>query len=138
MKVTYPTIGLIVLLLSSCTFTPYNTDFECPLEKGVPCTRLSKINRMVDRGELGFEEEDSPHGLSCNGSCSVKSLSRETPIAYFHRQETPVSQDLSGPQTLPEETQNVPTEENINTEIIAGEIIDEESSLLTPLEVQEL
>lgn len=76
--------SLLFLLLGGCAFTPYNTQFECPLEKGVPCTRLSKINKMIDRGELG---EEGPHGPMCKGDCFKKEILKDPQITYFHRQK---------------------------------------------------
>ena len=145
MKVTYPTIGFLVFLLSGCTFTPYNTHFECPLENGVPCTRLSKINRMVDRGELGTEEnehDDSvvPQGSSCKGSCSVKSLSRDIPITYFYKKETPVLEEH--PQVdsaLPvEEIEDIQPLEIIKVEETTDKSTTDEPSIVTTEEAAEL
>lgn len=61
--------GFLALgLLAGCAFTPYTTHFECPVGKGVPCTRLSVINGMIDDGKLG-REEAIPHGLMCGLTC---------------------------------------------------------------------
>ena len=77
---------LLFLSLGGCAFTPYNTQFECPLEKGVPCTRLSTINKMIDRGELG-EEGDTPSGPMCKGDCFKKEFSKEPAITYFQKKK---------------------------------------------------
>lgn len=127
--------GVILSLLASCTFTPYTTNFECPMEKGAPCTRMSKINRMVDRGELGIEGDDAPHGSICKGSCSTQSLSRETPITYFYKKEEPSLQ-----QQLIEESA-MPVEEIKDTnpsEDIKEETEEEGPSIRDTEEVHEL
>jgi hypothetical protein len=77
---------LLILLVGGCAFTPYNTQFECPLEKGVPCTRLSTINKMIDRGELG-EEGDTPSGPMCKGDCFKKEISKDPQITYFQKKK---------------------------------------------------
>ncbi len=76
----------LFLSLGGCAFTPYNTQFECPLEKGVPCTRLSTINKMIDRGEFG-EEGDTPSGPMCKGDCFKKEASKDPVITYFQKKK---------------------------------------------------
>lgn len=87
--------GVFILLLSGCTFTPYNTNFDCPIEKGVSCTRMSEINRMIDRGEISEETDKNISRLSCNGSCSTKSLSKETSFVYFYKKKSESPKSVS-------------------------------------------
>jgi hypothetical protein len=42
------------LFLSNCT--PYSETFDCPPGKGVGCQSLSKVNQMVEEGQLPLEE----------------------------------------------------------------------------------
>lgn len=51
-------VFLFVLNLSGCS--PYKSGFDCPAGSGKACTSLYKINRLVDRGELGQLEEEDP------------------------------------------------------------------------------
>lgn len=56
MKNTSYTSLLCALFLSGCS--TYNEDFDCEPGKGVGCKSLSQVNRMVDEGAFGVEEED--------------------------------------------------------------------------------
>ena len=46
---------ILVPLISSCAV--YGTSFECKGGQGERCTSVSKINTMIDRGEIRDKEE---------------------------------------------------------------------------------
>lgn len=58
MRISSYLIPLCTLALSAC-FTPYQTSFDCPVQNGVPCTSMTKINKMIDKGLLGKPEVES-------------------------------------------------------------------------------
>lgn len=70
MKFPFLYFGLGFLLILGGCITPYDTEFDCPIPEGVPCTPLFKINQMIDQGTLGtpdLETEKHQHPLSpCN------------------------------------------------------------------------
>lgn len=104
----------VMLLLSNCAFTPYNTQFECPTGKGSPCTRLSTINQLIDRGELGSEEDSLPKGLMCRtGTCKQPQL-KETHVTYFPEKALKtikIDENLASLEE--EEGSDMPTEEPV-------------------------
>ena len=46
-----------ILALSSCAV--YGTQFECSGGRGQRCTSVSKVNQMIDRGEIDIGEEET-------------------------------------------------------------------------------
>ena len=127
-------VGSFILLLSGCTFTPYNTHFECPVEKGVSCTRMSEINRMIDRGDLGEETDKDTKGLSCKGVCLIKSLSKEPRISYFYKKDSESPKEVSGEYKHESTTGG----EELIQELPEKKISIQESSIQLPIEEVEI
>lgn len=48
---------IVIALLSGCS--SYNNTFECKVGKGINCTAVSKINRMVDSGAFNNNLENN-------------------------------------------------------------------------------
>ena len=46
-----------LLCLSGCT---YQSQFDCPVGKGLACSSLSKVNRLVDEGKIIVQEDLVP------------------------------------------------------------------------------
>lgn len=54
--------GLFILICSSlggCTGSTYSSHFDCPYGTGAGCASLSKVNKMIDRQEIHFRDDDS-------------------------------------------------------------------------------
>lgn len=79
----------VLIILSGCSFTPYTTDFQCPLGKGVPCKRLSSIHRMIDQGAIGMTHEIH-RGLMCHSKgCLKEGRAGMVPhITYFEKEKS--------------------------------------------------
>ncbi len=45
-----------VLILTGCS--TYKESFDCPVGDGMRCSSLSQVNKAIDRGQLGLEEEE--------------------------------------------------------------------------------
>lgn len=75
---------LCVLALSGC-ITPYQTNFDCPVGKGEPCTSMTKINHMIDQGILG-KAEIAPQESGSNGEDS-----KNIRITHFKPKAEPVA-----------------------------------------------
>ncbi len=45
------------LVLSGCAGTTYSSHFDCPYGQGLGCASLSKVNKMIDQGEVDFGED---------------------------------------------------------------------------------
>jgi len=127
-------VGSFILLLTGCTFTPYNTHFECPVEKGIACTRMSEVNRMIDRGDLGEETDRDTRGLSCKGVCSIKSLSKEPRIAYFYKKDPESSKEVS----VEDQQESTERGEELVQELSEGETNIQESSIQLPIDEVEI
>lgn len=51
--------GIIVMglgILTGCT--PYATEFECGVGKGMKCASMTKVNQAIDRKQLAIREDD--------------------------------------------------------------------------------
>jgi hypothetical protein len=77
---------LCVLTLSGC-LTPYQTNFDCPVPVGVPCTSMTKINRMIDKGVLGTE--DTPHSNLAGASWDSDKNAKKVYITHFKPKSEP-------------------------------------------------
>lgn len=73
---------LTLLALSGC-ITPYQTNFDCPVPPGVPCTSMTKINHMIDKGVLGKPESTGAEGCTCT-STHPSETDRRIQITHFH------------------------------------------------------
>ena len=80
-------ITIMVTLLFGCS--SYNNAFECKVGKGINCTSVSKINKMVDRG--AFNEGG-------NNSLSKNKIKKET---------TKVANKIPFPLVLPNDLHHV-------------------------------
>lgn len=49
---------IMVIGLTGCS--PYQSGFDCPAGKGRACTSLYRINKLIDRGEVGQIEKEEP------------------------------------------------------------------------------
>ena len=81
---------LFTSLLAGCS--SYEVDFDCPTGKGLTCAPLSEVNRQIDLGILGGEEQVSPlevslqRGPSCSvgESCSQMASLEESEVLFYH------------------------------------------------------
>lgn len=96
-----PSCLLLTILLASCS--SYEVDFDCPAGKGLPCASLSEVNRQIDLGALGGEEEGSPleaslkRGSSCSAGDSCQEASfTGSEVLFYHP-----PQRLSSGEVLP-------------------------------------
>ena len=48
---SYKLVFALAPLLTACS-NIYQSDFDCPAGKGTPCASMSKVNQMVDNGQL--------------------------------------------------------------------------------------
>lgn len=50
---------LITVVVAGCS--PYSSELDCGVGRGMPCASLYKVNKAVDRGHIDFQlEEDAP------------------------------------------------------------------------------
>ena len=82
-----PYAPLTLLALSGC-ITPYQTNFDCPVPPGVPCTSMTKINHMIDKGVLGKPESTGAEGCTC-ASTHPSETDRKIQITHFHPRVAP-------------------------------------------------
>lgn len=91
----------LALFLEGCS--SYEVDFDCPAGKGLRCASLSTVNRHIDAGVLGGEEEVSPLEISlkketfCKGEAACKDVVVPGSDVLFYRPP----QRLSSGEVLP-------------------------------------
>lgn len=91
MKFTSNLSSLCALALAGC-ITPYQTNFDCPLPKGVPCTSMTKINYMIDQGILGKQDASTKEN-NCNCNARVHSSeedNKKIKITHFPPKVEPI------------------------------------------------
>ena len=67
----------IGVILSGCSTT--SETFDCKAGKGVGCKSISQVNKMVDEGSLGAEQEERSHTLLSAPVITTASLSPGSP-----------------------------------------------------------
>lgn len=67
------------IVLSGCSTT--SETFDCKAGKGVGCKSISQVNKMVDEGSLGTEQEGSAHTPLASPVITTASLSSGPDIA---------------------------------------------------------
>ena len=67
------------IVLSGCSTT--SETFDCKAGKGVGCKSISQVNKMVDEGSLGAEQEGSAHTPLASPVITTASLSSGPDIA---------------------------------------------------------
>ena len=93
---------LLPFLLAGCS--SYEVEFDCPAGKGLTCASLSEVNRQIDLGSLGSEEEVSPlevylkRGPSClvGDFCKDSSLTKSDVLFYHPPQRLSSGEILPG------------------------------------------
>ncbi len=78
--------GIISILVFLNACSPYQSGFDCPAGKGQPCTSLYKVNKMVDRGEIGQLEEEEPISSSL-----PKNLTSQNSLKIYFPSRTDVN-----------------------------------------------
>lgn len=78
MKALLFTVSVSLLTLSSCS-SVYNDSFDCPPGKGVSCQSISTVNRLVNQGEVGSQEQGRPEEKS--------SVADKSPLPLFQEQK---------------------------------------------------
>lgn len=66
-------ITLMMFCLNSCAV--YSKGFECKDARGVPCTMLSQIDRMVDNGSIEtvyLEKDKKCKGKNCKTNKNIE------------------------------------------------------------------
>ena len=121
---------MTTVTLTGC-ITPYQTNFDCPVPLGVPCTSMSKVNHMIDKGLLGKPEED------CTCKKEVDQPVKEEPllITFFEPElkepisVVPMEQKL---ETVPSEMDSIVTvgaSEDVHEDV---EVISADLSIESP------
>ena len=86
-----PYAPLTLLALSGC-ITPYQTNFDCPVPPGVPCTSMTKINHMIDKGILGKSEAITETDCHCKPDVHPSETDRKIQITHFHPRGAPTTE----------------------------------------------
>lgn len=65
---------LVVLTFSLAGCHPYDSDFQCPVPRGVACTPLSKISKMADEGFFQEKEEEEVVRPCCDQPSPLREM----------------------------------------------------------------
>lgn len=69
---------ITITLLAGCS--SYNNAFECKVGKGVNCTSVSKINKMVDRGAFNGAEVPASSASNKQIKKEIIKVANKTPF----------------------------------------------------------